>query len=348
MQHRETLDHALGALGRTAGLQARVLEYEPGTRLALPGVCKEADALIEIDMGQRKHLFLAEVKNIDRFGTPAQVKNQASAWDHPPLLVAPYIAPETAGRCRELHLPFIDTAGNAYLEAPGVFVYIVGNRRRVEFPQQKYRAVTGSGLRVTFALLCQPDLIRTNYRAIAARAGVALGTVGPVLDDLKRRGLIHLKGHEARLVDPNRMLQDWVTYYQTTLRPKLKQKKFEADVERLATDDMQQYDAYWGGEVGADRLTHMLRPTTFTIYANEPIGKIIATNRMRAKEDGNVEIVEIYWNFPSAKGLPADVAPPPLVYADLMATHDGRNLEVAKLIYEQYIQPTFGPAGQTA
>lgn len=137
-------------------------------------------------------------------------------------------------------------------------------------------------------------------------------------------------------------------YYHTMLRPKLKQKRFEADRERLASDDMQQYNAYWGGEMGADKLTHMLRPAMFTIYTHEAIGKLIATNRMRAKEDGNVEIVEVFWNFPPAQGLPVDVVPPPLVYADLMATHDGRNLEIAKLIYEQYIRPTFGQTDQTA
>jgi len=37
----------------------------------------------------------------------------------PPLLVAPYITREIAERCRQLGLPFLDTAGNAYLEAPG-------------------------------------------------------------------------------------------------------------------------------------------------------------------------------------------------------------------------------------
>jgi hypothetical protein len=33
------------------------------------------------------------------------------------------------------------------------------------------------------------------------------------------------------------------------------------------------------------------------------------------------------------------VVPPILAYADLAATTDGRNLEAAKMIYDQYVEP---------
>jgi hypothetical protein len=44
----------------------------------------------------------------------------------------------------------------------------------------------------------------------------------------------------------------------------------------------------------------------------------------------------MFWNFPADPATP-DVAPPILVYADLAATLDPRNLEAAKLVREQYI-----------
>jgi hypothetical protein len=55
---------------------------------------------------------------------------------------------------------------------------------------------------------------------------------------------------------------------------------------------------------------------------------------MRAAEDGNVEILERFWNFETAKDMP-EVVPPILVYADLLATHDSRNADAARMIYEQ-------------
>ncbi|HMF76515.1 MAG TPA: type IV toxin-antitoxin system AbiEi family antitoxin [Bryobacteraceae bacterium] len=37
------------------------------------------------------------------------------------------------------------------------------------------------------------------------------------------------------------------------------------------------------------------------------------------------------------------LAPPLLVYADLMATGDPRNLETAKILYEQFLKPLVRP-----
>jgi len=192
-----------------------------------------------------------------------------------------------------------------------------------------------------FALACRPALIQTTYREIAARAGVALGTVGPIMKDLEARGYLRFqKKPERKLLDPARMIEEWVTHYPITLRPKLHPRHFRADPERLKGTDLFQQKAYWGGEPAADKLTRYLRPAQFTIYAREPIAGLIAAGRMRADPAGNVEIVDVFWNFGPDKDFP-DVVPPLLAYADLLATRDGRNAEAAKMIYEQRIAPAF-------
>jgi hypothetical protein len=281
------------------------------------------------------------VKNVDRFETPAMVKADFADLRKRPLLVAPYITREIAARCRDLHLPFIDTAGNAFLEGPGLLVYVVGQQRPAEVRPHRFRALNAAGLQVTFALLCQPDLILTNHRQIATTAGVALGTVGPVMKDLEARGFLRFRARkERKLLDPERILQEWVTHYPTTLRPKLNPRRFQADPERLRLADLKPQNAYWGGEIAAERLTHFLKPAHFTIYAREPITKLVGANRMRADPNGNVEILDVFWKFEGGGDYP-DLVPPVLTYADLLATHDGRNAEAAKLIYEQRIEPTF-------
>jgi hypothetical protein len=171
-----------------------------------------------------------------------------------PLLVAPYITREIAARCRDLHLPFIDTAGNAYLEGPGLLIYVVGQPRPAELKQDRFRALNPAGLHITFALLCRPELIRANYREIAAAARVALGTVGPVMKDLEARGFLRLKTATGRdLLDPERLLQEWVTHYPTTLRPKLNPRRFQADAEQLHQAKIDQHNAYWGAPVPVPR-----------------------------------------------------------------------------------------------
>jgi hypothetical protein len=330
-QKQRILNRAVVALERTTGIGACVLRTTTGRD-------RLADAIVEIGMGRRKHRFGVQVETVDRFETPAIIK--ARDLRKPPLLVAPYITREVAERCRQLHLPFIDTAGNAYLEAPGLLVYAVGQTRPPELHHNRFRALHPAGLQIVFALLCHPELIRTNYREIAARAGVALGTVGPVLKDLEARRFLRLQTrHDRKLLDPERMLEEWVTHYATTLRPRLNPRRFRADPERLRQIDLRRQKAQWGGEPAAEKLTRYLKPLQFTIYAREPIAKLIAAGRMRAEENGNVEILEKFWNF-AHQDIP-DVVPPVLAYADLMATHDGRNVEAARLIHERRIAPAF-------
>jgi hypothetical protein len=331
---QQVLERAVVAVERTTGLKARTLPADHAPE-------RDPDALIEFQTPERAYQFVAEIKTVDRFETPALVKARGQHGGAEPILVAPYITRETAARCQELKLPFLDTAGNAYIQADGLFVYVVGNRRPDDLATEKFRALTPAGLQVTFALLCRPDLLDTNYRAIAAAAQVALGTVGPVMKDLQDRRLIAAgTKNKHRFTDPRRALDEWVTRYPTTLRPKLHARRFDAEPQNLRAADLAQHAALWGGEAAADRLTRMLLPAVFTIYTAENFARLAAALRLRAHADGNVEVVDRFWNF-TVNDIPTDIVPPPLVYADLMATGDGRNVEIANFVYERFIEPEF-------
>lgn len=330
------LKEAEEAFKRTTGL---AVEMHP----APVGKDHEVDAVLELSQNRRRHRFLVEVKAVDRFETPALIKARGKTHREPTLLVAPYITREMAERCRQLQLPFIDTAGNVFLEVPGLLVYIVGNAKPAKLHHDRFRAVNPAGLQIAFAVACRPALVQATYREIAAQAGVALGTVGPVMKDLEARGYLQFKrGRDRKILDPERMLEEWVTHYPVTLRPKLHPRRFRADNERLQQLDLPQ-EAYWGGEPAAERLTQYLKPAEFTIYAREPIAKLVAAGRMRADPMGNVEILDTFWNFDADKAFP-DVVPPLLAYADLLATRNGRDAEAARMIYEQRIAPAFHSA----
>ena len=83
-----------------------------------------------------------------------------------------------------------------------------------------------------------------------------------------------------------------------------------------------------------------VQPQTATIYAPETPRQLIVDRKLKADANGDVEILDVFWNLqPTA--LIQDVVPPVLAYADLMATTDGRNHEAAKMIYERFIGPAF-------
>lgn len=58
--------------------------------------------------------------------------------------------------------------------------------------------------------------------------------------------------------------------------------------------------------------------------------------RLRKTAGGDIEILKRFWNFPTL-GERTDIVPALLVYADLLATGDDRNIETAQMVYEQHL-----------
>jgi hypothetical protein len=182
-------------------------------------------------------------------------------------------------------------------------------------------------------------LIRAPYREIAHASSASLGSITRVMRDLRARGFLGEEPHRT-LLDPRRLLEEWVTHYPIVLRKKLHPRRFDGPREGLAKTNVKPLGAYWGGEPAVQRLMHFLKPATYTIYTREAPGRLVAALRLRANPAGNVEVLDTFWNFETDPKYPG-LVPPVLVYADLLATREGRNIEAAKLIYEQRIEPTF-------
>jgi len=96
----------------------------------------------------------------------------------------------------------------------------------------------------------------------------------------------------------------------------------------------------WGGEVAAYLMTEHLKPQTITIYTKKPIAKFLLTNKLMENKDGDTEILEIFWNF-GPNHLDDNLVPPLLVYTDLMASGDARNIETARIIYDKKLSQYF-------
>ncbi len=347
-REQNVLDRALKALERTTGIHGQVIE-----RKLRNGQDYRADAMVEIEANGQRLPYVADIKRVDRFAILRDIKNLHAPYGQAPqpLLVAPRITTETAERCRELDLQFIDATGNAYLRGPGLYVLVKG-QRPIEgedlllIGQEGKRAGTATHLRVIFALLCKPELLNAPYRNIVQVAGVALGTIGWVFNDLMDRGITtggQRKGDRVML-ERKKLIDEWITTYPITLRPKLNPRRFKAPKpDWWKALDITRYGAQWGTEVAAEKLTGYLRPNTVTIYLHKVKGqqnltRLVAENRLRPDAEGDIEILDAFWNFDDEQPTTQTV-PPLLAYADLIATLDPRNLEAAKLIHDQYLTP---------
>jgi hypothetical protein len=335
---RTLLDAALGA-ARALGITAKVMRKGPkfgDTR---------ADAFVRLAHRGHEALYAVEVKRALRPATLGVVLHQLERLGRHGLLVADYVTPPMAETLKARGVPFLDTAGNAYLEYPGVFIWVKGQKpAEPVVPPALGRAFQPTSLQVLFALLCNPALINRPYRELGVMAGVAHGTVGWVIPDLQQQGFVAgLKGKRGRrrLFNLERLLAQWVDAYARQLRPRtLIGRYYVPTFEGWRDWPLAQYGALWGGEPAGALLTDYLRPGELTIYADKLPTVLAAQQRfMRAAEPGQTAVVEVrrkFWNFPTEADR-ADVTPPVLVYADLLATGDGRCIETAKMIYDAHV-----------
>jgi hypothetical protein len=259
--------------------------------------------------------------------------------DKPILLVANYVNPGLADRLKQDNLEFIDTAGNAFVNNPAMYVLVKGNRPHYILKLKPLdRAFNPAGIKIIFAFLCNPGLENTTYREIAAATGVALGTVNLVMKALVELGfLLDLRKRGYRLVQKENLLNQWVIAYAKRLRPKLALGRYRGELGWWQQKEWHRWDAQLGGEIVAARWTEYLKPELTTIYtAPNNLNQLLLENRLKKDPGGDVEILERFWK-PAAIKVQDDYVHPILVYADLLATGNQRNIETAKLIYEKHI-----------
>lgn len=252
------------------------------------------------------------------------------------VLVTNYVTPEQAERLRQLDIPFFDAAGNAYFSEPGLFVLITGKKvkEEKERPLRLFRPVS---LKVLFLLLGYPEYMQKDYRTIAERVGVSLGAVSETFEDLRKNHYLLLpKKNERILTRTSELLKKWVEAYVNRVRIDSRFGRFRTDkVQGRWWEDVKikDFDAVWGGEIAAEKLTRHLKPEMVTIYADSPIPKFQSRFGLRRDVGGNIEIIKKFWQMLEE----GETAHPLIVYADLVATGDERNLETARIIYEKEI-----------
>ena len=331
----EDAQNALGAMANDAfevdvDLQARRIRLRTDVNVV------ELDTLIEPHLTRTKLNFInAELKDYHH-------KKKV-------VLVARYINAAIAETLKgELDIQFIDTAGNAYINRPPLFVYVTGNKLPERGVKQRpqTRLFQTAGIKVLFALFCVPELVNAPYREIAKCAGVAPTGITLIFRDMKQRGYLLEKGpRDRRLVKKKELLQRWVEAFNERLRPKLVRKRVctrdTASRDWWKNVDLRTVDACWGGEVAGAKLTHYLVPANATIYKAGALGKLQVMYGFEENPDGNIEIVEPFWGELDA-ACKDDMVHPILVYAELLATHDARAIETAEMIYEQELTRLVG------
>jgi hypothetical protein len=263
---------------------------------------------------------------------------------HKVLLLAPHVRRQQASALERAEIDYLDLAGNAHLQAPGIFVHVEGRQ-----PQKGPGPVPGrprkGWIKTVMAILIRPALTKVPYRALAVQADVALGTVAACMKDLAARGLL-LEGKDGRKVaDRQALVALWVQAYVEGLRPKLKELRFQIRAEkkeeiwaRLETV-LAERALPWAltGADAAEKRLHFFRAEETEIYA--PVNAFMDRDTQKdlvaqpAARRGNLLVIEPPGPLAithKANGPPA--TPALLAYAELRYRGTEQALEAAELL----------------
>ncbi|GAA2057112.1 type IV toxin-antitoxin system AbiEi family antitoxin [Leifsonia soli] len=263
--------------------------------------------------------------------TPGTVARVAG-YRHP-LVLAHRIGTAAMESLRQAGISFIDRAGNAHIEMDGLLIDVRG--RRQQSPSPVGGGVKGANLfsvkrsQVVMALLAWPWLAKAPIRALAEAAGVSVGQAYETTAVLADYGYLDL---ESRRILRGRLLLDsWAAAYPTALGAPSRFAGFHGDLRRpLEPVDL----VYVSGESAAtDRLRGI---QSLTAYATGDRTRLALANRWVATGDRNVHVGRVFWRNPEGEppSLRVLPAPAPLIYADLLASGDPRQREVALEIRE--------------
>src|ERR1044072_608431 len=317
--YKDILVQAVHSLADSTGLQAAIETMEPKQR---PG----ADAIVNLADENKRWRFYVEVKpqlTSHTLGPAIAAVSQIKKEHRSAALVSAYVNPSQADKLRQLGIEVFDTAGNASFQQKGLHVFITGRKpQAAKSLGRPARAFNPTGSRLVFALLCQPGLENKSYRELAKEAGISLGAVNWIINDLKSLGhLVDLSARGRRLVNRKELLKRWTSAYPEQLRPKLTLGRFKTESahdwwHKAALPS----DVFWGGEVAAKLLTKYLRPETATIYSVSNGPQLETRRRLQRKPDGEIEFLRMFEKFHQWEKKDIQTAPPLLVYADLVST----------------------------
>jgi len=317
---REIIHTALDNLYQYTGINGQFIpdtDVDGSLHLEIEG--KEINLVIAVKKELRRHQLL-------------QLDNYKHLYNNF-MVIAEHIFPQIKEELREMGIAYLEANGNLFIKNERIYLLIDTNKKATVIKETANRAFTKTGLKVLFHLLNDKQLVNKTQREIADTVGVGLGNIPQVINGLKETGYL-IKYRKQEYVWENRkeLLDRWINEYATELRPKLFKGKytFKKDWKTL---QLNTEHTVWGGEPAADRLTNYLRPEHFILYTNEKQNDLIRNYHIVPQTNGELDVLEIFWKPKE------DIAPPIIIYAELMLTGGKRNKETAEKIYNDYIQP---------
>jgi hypothetical protein len=275
--------------------------------------------------------------------------SSASGEEEPWLLFTERVTPKVGEILRERGVGYVDTTGNAWIQQPGLCVWIEGRRAAVA-SETPHKATTPTALQLSFLLLKSREWCNRPYRELAARTGLALGTVGWIMSALTKAGHIFHEEERRALRLPRDLHVHWEQRWHDRLRPRLGtvlcKGKADPGFRSLLETCADEPEWIIGGELAATCVAGNVEPTTTTLHV-PPAEVRACMQRLKLipHPEGNIRIVETFgqengWQRAEREsGSRIALADPILIRAELLDSRDERLHLLASELLEAFIAP---------
>ena len=263
-----------------------------------------------------------------------------------PMLVSPYLSPESRAICTDHNVAYLDLFGNAHLAFDGVYI----DRAVADKPKSENRALRSifnpKAAAILRVMLREPDRA-WRVTDLAEKANASLGHVSNVRKALLEREWIEKQADGVVLVQPDALLKTWRENYRRpsghsiTGYTHLHGKQLNEQLLRVLNPYPQRPRAIYSLHSAAQWFAPFGRDGTHTFYADESGAQFLqeALRLTPATKGANVVL-----NIPKDESLFDDAIEPapgifctsPIItYLDLWNGND-RDREAAEYVAKEF------------
>ena len=306
------------------------------------------DGKIDIQTSSGHFHLLVEAKR--SFLTRAAI-NQLLAWvkevgtgkPHQIILLARHIPRPVAERLIEAQVNFADDVGNIHLRLGDRYNWTVVGKPALG-PVSERRAISAGQLQLLFQLVTHPESANWPVRRLELAAGISKSKAAQALQQLVAEGLLMRKGKEYQLGPKNSLSERLTSGYGQVLRPKLligrfrfAEKTAEQFLARLRNSMPSGVRYSLTGGPAVDLLQHFYRGPEVPMFIESPSRGIAQELRLLPDSDGPVTLLRafgevVFWQERDRHML----APPWLIYAELLNSNDPRAHEAAREFQREF------------
>lgn len=292
---QEAIDAALRALSERTGIEGA---YGP------PPPDDDGDGWLQLWRGGRRAQYRVEVKLSLRRGHISRWREEA--WHQrgaQTVLITRHVSEPLAQELRHMGVPFIDMAGNVYLDDENWLVFAVG-ASAPPTTERRRKGLSPSVWKVAYVMLRDPNATGYTLRQLAERAGVSHGAAHTAIRAMEGRGWLRDLGRGGQIIlDPEGLWRAWEIGYGGRLQNNL----FVTQAMHVGHPNLQEWldhavhylgaEALLGGELGAQVMGADIIASTATLHVTHWDAALMQRLALAPAPTGSVTIRRVFGNI---------------------------------------------------